>query len=122
MIDSRVLFSFVLTVSDTFCAFGTANKGLEYQQVAIKPDTNMAVLAWLWNVCAIFIAFHHLCTYYGSIHALSLPLAANKPLILRTMIVYCNVEKNIYIFSAKNPDESELDEALNNVVSTYLYS
>lgn len=25
----------------------------------------------------------------------------------------------IYIFSAKNPDESELDEALNNVVSVF---
>ena len=31
--------------------------------------------------------------------------------------------KGICIFSAKNPDESELDEALNNVVSniTWLY-
>lgn len=26
-----------------------------------------------------------------------------------------------YIFSAKNPDESELDEALNNVVSNSIY-
>lgn len=28
--------------------------------------------------------------------------------------------KGMYIFSAKNPDESELDEALNNVVSYIL--
>ena len=54
MIDSRVLLSLVLWVGDAFRAFGTANKGLAWQQVAIKPGTSMAVLAWSWNVCAIF--------------------------------------------------------------------
>ena len=54
MIDSRVLFSLVLTVSDAFWAFDTANKGLAWQQVAIKPGTNIAVLAWSLNFCAIF--------------------------------------------------------------------
>ena len=51
MIDSRVQFSLVLMVVD---AFGTANKGLAWQQVAIKPGTNMVVLAWSQNACAIF--------------------------------------------------------------------
>ena len=54
MIDSRVLFSLVLTVGDAFWAFDTANKGLAWQQVATKPGTNMTVLACSLNVCAIF--------------------------------------------------------------------
>ena len=54
MIDLRVLFSLVLTVGDAFWAFDTANKGLAWQQVAIKPGTNMAILGWSMNVCAIF--------------------------------------------------------------------
>ena len=49
--QAAVLFSLVPTVGDTFWAFGTPNKGLAWQQIAIKPGTNMAVLAWLWNVC-----------------------------------------------------------------------
>ena len=51
MIDSKVQFSLVLMVVD---AFGTANKDLAWQQVAIKPGTNMVVLAWSQNACAIF--------------------------------------------------------------------
>ena len=54
MIDSRVQFLLVPMVGDAFWAFGTANKGLAWQQVAIKPGTNMAVLAWSQNACAIF--------------------------------------------------------------------
>ena len=54
VIDSGVQFSLVPMVDDAFWAFGTANKGLAWQQVTIKPDTNMAVLAWSQNACAIF--------------------------------------------------------------------
>ena len=67
-------------VGDAFWAFGTANKGLVWQQVAIKPGTNMAVLAWSQNACAIFSNISdfavYVRTYYDPLHALSPPLAA----------------------------------------------
>ena len=59
----RVLFSIVPTVGDPFWTFGTTNKGLAWQQIAIKQGTNMAVLAWSWNICAIFSSISDFAVY-----------------------------------------------------------
>ena len=90
MIDSRVLYSLVLTVGDAFWVFDTANKGLAWQQVAITPGTNMAVLhkAWSLNVCAIFsnisdfgVYVHTMACYIPS-HRL---WRLDKPLVLHSL-------------------------------------
>ena len=57
-----------LKIGNAFCAFGAVNKGLAWQQVAIKPGTNVACSLPCRKVCAIFsntynVGFRRLRTY-----------------------------------------------------------
>ena len=50
----QLWFSLVLMIGDVFWAFGTVNKGLEWQYVTINPGTNMSLLACRLNISAVF--------------------------------------------------------------------
>ena len=90
-------------VGDAFWAYGTANKGLEYQQVAIKPGTNMDVLAWSRNV-VVFLVTSWISLSTFVLWPFSCPLTTFSglisprpyPLALRSMN-QCLVDREIFM-------------------------